>query len=978
MQGKPADGRLRGRPKRWHSAEEKALLAAVVRVITIAGPDLDKGQVPWGEFSGIRHTSSACARRISLYRLVGVTPDKDPEVTAGKRRRKADLNKDSQFYQLCEVATEVFRLRQRRREEAVKAAVDRKLTTLAKAMGSRGESTGQWSYAREDEPDPMLALLPKHLRDVVPPEELRAILMPEDFTQVAHGRLFTAHDAEEERLHTELRQMLLTFFETIPVMRPQGSLRRVRAIDDTDMNGDGVQTRVHAPSRRLRGELRSAARGVAAMVAGVAASLGIADSADWRVAAAAAALLAAVSTSDPRSPSAGTDEPCALLAAHSQARVSRAATLLCEARVLHSCREAALLVAPTRQAQAAHDTVLDSSPPCSEIRGAEHIIVKGGGVIDITPRQRGWGGLMAVILTGTTSGHLTLSLSFSADEAAPEADLDDLDQFLHKSTFSIGVQNVPPAGTPPLHSGKLLSSRQPLCLEPNSSLFTLAAKSLHLVTSGFGVAIADTQRAEPVCLSVRGALGSASDVAAGAATDPARHTQSQAQPCGVKKLLQSAVSAIAFPLHTHLVAAGALPPAFLPPIISVGDAACAAFTVCLDAVSAVAERAGEAGVAVGALMRSIVDPGAPEEEWFVPAESRGAVLEAAVQVGGVLALRDNSLANTAMLAMEQTQWPAVPQGYSASKHALACSGLQVWPRAGSCPLSLSLSRYHFAGHARVLRCPSPRHGTSALIVSRCLLMRCFGLMLLCLCARLMCHIRLACVACATGSPTAVTEPARACRTPHAGPLVQAAVSALQTQERIVLKPHLGHSLSLLSTAAYAQADAAAPSETDAPGAGEKPWHRLCAPWLLPSGSVHWPTLCDLVWQVHCTLATFPGIPEGLLAGKLGHAVGRAHLVMLLKRMEAQGLVRCVALPMRVSCVTSGASAQEGEAGEVQPAEGLLATAQGLVPAIFGGLERQDAHGAEALRVLPLVSHYFSEVGMSLDVQMEKYGEQAWT
>lgn len=204
------------------------------------------------------------------------------------------------------------------------------------------------------------------------------------------------------------------------------------------------------------------------------------------------------------------------------------------------------------------------------------------------------------------------------------------------------------------------------------------------------------------------------------------------------------------------------------------------------------------------------------------------------------------------------------------------------------------------------------------------------------------------------------------------------MSALQTQEQVVLKPHLGHSLSLLSTAAHVQPDAATPSGTGTPSAGEKSWRKLSAPWILPSGSVHWPTLRELVWQVHCTLAMYPGIPERFLAAKLGHAVGQAHLVMLLKRMEAQGLVRCVALPMHVGCVTSGAAAQVGDAGEVLPAEGLLATAPGLVPAIFGGVERHEAPRAEALRVLPLVSHYFIEVGRSLDVKMEKYGEQAWT
>ena len=222
--------------------------------------------------------------------------------------------------------------------------------------------------------------------------------------------------------------------------------------------------------------------------------------------------------------------------------------------------------------------------------------------------------------------------------------------------------------------------------------------------------------------------------------------------------------------------------------------------------------------------------------------------------------------------------------------------------------------------------------------------------------------------------------------PSTGPFLQAAVSALQAQDRISLKPHLGSSLSLVSTSAHAQPDSppAHSSATDPPSPrsrAKKPHHALAAPWILPSGSVHWPTLRDIVWQVLCALSAFPGIPEDLLAEKLGHSLGRAHLVMLLQRLEAQGLVRCVALPMHVDCITGGTApcADDGESVEVKPAEGLLATARGLVPAIFGGGGGAEPRGADAevLWLLPLVSHYFSEVGASLDAEMEKYGEHAW-
>lgn len=677
VQGKAIEGQLRGRPKRWPGPEEKALLTAIVRVTVIAGPDLNHTMVPWGQFAGIRHTTSACTRRISFYRLVNAPNDKAlPELPPGKRRRKADLSKDNQFYQLCSVAAEVYRLRQRRRVEAVRAALTAKLTELSAVRGPGGDVSEPWSLAVTDEQDALLALLPTQLRSVLPREELRAALMPEDFSDVAPGRLFMAHDAEEERLHTELRQMLLAFYDSIPVQRPQGVSHKVKPLDDSDLNGcpDNASTRVAAPARRLRGELRSAARGLAGAVAGAAASLAAADGAEWRVAAAASALLAAVSASDPGDPAAAKGEPAALLAAHAQARVSRAATVLCEARVLHAARDARLLVTQTRQAQLAREAVVEFAPPVSEVRGAERVFTNNGGKLLLTPRQRGWGGLMAVILTGATSGHLNLALSVTADVNTAQSDLAELDQFLHSSTVAISVQNAPPHGAPAIHSGKLLSTRQPLCLKLHSALFTLATRSLHLVTSAFGVAIADSQRTKPACLSVRGPLGPDGSAEAASGRKGASDPRS-----GVKQQLQSAAAAATIPLHTHLVAAGALPPAFVPPVSTVSDAACAAFSACMAAVRATADRAGAAGVSVTALLRAVVgDPAAaPGEDGAVAVEEREGVLRDAVRVGQALALRDGAVTGTAMLALDQTQWPAVAEGADGEEHALACSGLQV-------------------------------------------------------------------------------------------------------------------------------------------------------------------------------------------------------------------------------------------------------------------------------------------------------------
>lgn len=202
----------------------------------------------------------------------------------------------------------------------------------------------------------------------------------------------------------------------------------------------------------------------------------------------------------------------------------------------------------------------------------------------------------------------------------------------------------------------------------------------------------------------------------------------------------------------------------------------------------------------------------------------------------------------------------------------------------------------------------------------------------------------------------------------------------------MLKPHLGRSLSLLSTSVKtSDGDTCAagdPREGRASGkqgascSRQVAGHAVAAPWILPSGAVHWPTLHSLVWQVQCTLAANPGIPEETLAGRLDHALGQAHLVMLLQRMEALGLVRAVTLPMFVDCVSSGAAAlMGGEPVELTTAPGLWATASGLVPSIFAGGEPEG--GADELRVLPLVAHYFSDVGTSLQANMEQYGQQAW-
>lgn len=206
--------------------------------------------------------------------------------------------------------------------------------------------------------------------------------------------------------------------------------------------------------------------------------------------------------------------------------------------------------------------------------------------------------------------------------------------------------------------------------------------------------------------------------------------------------------------------------------------------------------------------------------------------------------------------------------------------------------------------------------------------------------------------------------------------LQAAVSALQSQDEISLKPHLGASLSIVAASAHAEPDAS-PCAGESDAAPTAP-HALSAPWILPSGTVHWPTLRGLAWQVLCTLSTYPGITEELLAARLDHAVGRAHLVMLLKRMETVGAVRCVSMPMHVGCVTGGVElGRDGETPDVHPVDDLVATAAGLVPSIFAGEEGDAGVGGETLRLLPLVSHYFCEVGMSLDAEMEKYGKKAW-
>lgn len=662
VQGKAIDGKLRGRPKRWAAAEEKAFLAAVVRQLVVTGPNVDKGQVPWGQFTGIRHTSTACARRIAKYRLVSPGEEKPAELPTGKRRRKTDVEKDNQFYQFCAMAHEVFKLRQRRREAAIRAALERKLAELSSLRGPGGEEGEQWSHALPDEMDPLLALLPAQLRSVVPRDELLRIMAPEDFSKLEPGRLFMASDAEEERLHTELQQELQAFYDSIPVQRPIGVSQRVPSLDDVDMVGpEGGLVRVQAAPRRLRADIRAAVRGTGGMAAGQVASLSAGDDAGWHVAAAAVSLLAAVYAAPLSRASDTGGEPEALLKAHAKELVTQAASQLCESRVLHSNRDASLLVQGTRQAAHARDMVLDFVPPFAEIRGAEQVLLKATGSIVMNPRQRGWGGLMAVILTGVTSGHLDLSVSFSQDTSVEEPDMEDLDQFLPKSLISVCVENEPPFGEATIHSGKLLSKQQPLAVEPTAPLFVVTQPSLHLVTAVLGVPIADTERQDMAGLAVRSALGPTSR-----------------PDLNMQERLQAAVSAITIPLQGHLEAAGALPSSFVRPAV-IGDTVCSAFASCMDAVRSAAKRAGVAGVAVGALLRAVVGPAAAESDGneLIPLEAKEHVQRAAVQVGRLLALRDNHLELTAMLSVDQAQWPEVGEGLSAAKHAFACAGMQV-------------------------------------------------------------------------------------------------------------------------------------------------------------------------------------------------------------------------------------------------------------------------------------------------------------
>jgi hypothetical protein len=214
---------------------------------------------------------------------------------------------------------------------------------------------------------------------------------------------------------------------------------------------------------------------------------------------------------------------------------------------------------------------------------------------------------------------------------------------------------------------------------------------------------------------------------------------------------------------------------------------------------------------------------------------------------------------------------------------------------------------------------------------------------------------------------------------------QAAVSILAAQGRVTLQPHLGSSISLVSSssdftpstpthslapASNASATAADQPKSQREGAstarGVLP--RTAAPWIFPSGALNRVALRSLLRQVSALLAAFPGIPEDLLAEKMSHALGRMHLRRLLSRMEAAGAARCAALPRHASAV-------------VQPdeCEGLRATPRGFVPAIFGGGERRlgaggvgGGRGKQDVVVLPLDVFYFGEVSMSLEDMVDRW------
>ena len=131
---------------------------------------------------------------------------------------------------------------------------------------------------------------------------------------------------------------------------------------------------------------------------------------------------------------------------------------------------------------------------------------------------------------------------------------------------------------------------------------------------------------------------------------------------------------------------------------------------------------------------------------------------------------------------------------------------------------------------------------------------------------------------------------------------------------------------------------------------------VSAPWVGPSGGVSLTVLKDLIAQVSALLSAYPGIPEHVLGVRMQHALGRAHLRLLLQVMCEDNQVRCSTVPACSTCLLPHVAEDVSEGAST-----FVPVVGGLVLGIFiGALQCECKKRCCLTLVLPFQHHYFSD------------------
>lgn len=716
-------------------------------------------------------------------------------------------------------------------------------------------------------------------------------------------------------------------------------------------------------------------------------------------------------------------QAAALLQQHPQARVAAAVQALCRARVLRAERSASLQLVLTQQVAASRDATLQAcAQPCEVLASTRRLRGERTEHIDhllnhlsavVPPKERVGGGLVSIVVTGVTSGHLDLAVEFTRSPRLTDSSLRDLDQFTPKCAISIQIlsSNFPTLPCSSLHSGHFLTKRLVLSISSSSAAKTAAigtrnppeeAKTQHdsaellmpgesasshrtalilgvdtwnvedfpavaaLATPSAGAAAGSSHKssvpenpasgssAQPAVAPAEGTLGCASSACMSALNSPESRTE-------IRQLLNSTATAMHGSLRSHLVATGALEREFIPVEAAVSDDALNACVQCMTAIDSALVSAGARGMRLADLLRQVAT-GAPlgQKNYNLgkngtTCDAASKIAEAAELVGQVLVLQNPKIAAAGALAFDNHLWP--PTRGDLGGQAGSQGGVSSkWAR-GATPGSSTRGEAGPSGGAALAAAsaPSECQGISADTRSK-----------------------------EVGG--ALSDSLRGSKHTLAFAGMHLALHMMHERGLISLQPHLGASLSAVSTSvdltdpdahvvrklASGRELVSLPPDSSktqtreqtaavATGTGlrnsQGPFHeasnppaasqpqsqtgaaacmrgghcRVAVPWVLPSGDVSMHIVQDLIGQIHTLLSTQPGMPEDLLAEKMQHALGRAHLRMFMRRMCENGHARQVSIPTHSTCALVDTATTHSD--------GMLApTADGLIPSIFGGCE----------------------------------------